>query len=104
MRLPSIKNLVKNRLVDTREEALAVREALRQDFTLDADKIMGTCGLKAIPVPEDAYNNCVTPRHEIEYFDTGDPYVATVMRIDGGSWFIGCWGDTLARLDRSKHE
>lgn len=104
MRLPSIKNLIKNHLVDTLEDAKEIRNCLEEHQYPRANKLMDTCGLESICIPDDAWNNCQTPRHVIDYFNPGDPYVATVMRIDGGSWFIGCWGDTLARLDRSKHE
>lgn len=100
MRLPSILNLIKNHLADTREQAVKIRLALREGFTLDANELMETHGLEAIPVPENAYSACIKPRHEIEYFNAGDPYVPTLMRIDGGNWFIGCWGDSLARLER----
>ena len=103
-RLPSVKNLIQNELANTPKDALAVRDALRNGHIRDANILMNTCGLEAIPIPEDAYSNCTTPRHEIEYFNTGDPYIFTVMRVDGKSWFIGCWGDTLARLDRSHHD
>ena len=43
-------------------------------------------------------DNCQTPKYLIEYFNTGDTYTPTVMRINKKSWFIGCWGDTVESL------
>lgn len=101
MRLPSVKALIQNHLADTRKQAEEIRDALWNGEHKAVNRLLETCGLEAVCIPEGAYSNCEKPRHEVEYFNPGDPYVQTVMRIDGGSWFIGCWGDTLSWLERS---
>ena len=35
----------------------------------------------------------------IEYLNTGDPYEVTVMKIGGGRWVIGAWGDIVEKGD-----
>lgn len=51
--------------------------------------------------PEQAYNNCETPRWEIEYFNAGDPYIPCIMRVNNngvkGAWRIAPTGDFIER-------
>ncbi len=57
--------------------------------------------LEAACWPEEAYNNCETPRWEIEYFNAGDPYIPCIMRVNNngvkGAWRIAPTGDFIER-------
>jgi hypothetical protein len=101
VRLPSVKALIAHGLADTRKKAEEIRDALWNGEHKAVNRLLETWGVESICVPEGCFDRCETPRHEIEYFNPGDPYTATVMRIDRGSWFIGCWGDSLSWLERS---
>ena len=108
MRTPSVKSLIQNDLSDTREQAEEVREALWNDKLTLANRLMGTWGLECIPWPANAFSECITPNHELEYFNAGDPYVPTLVRIDKGSWFVKGYGDVfeacLRRFGKGGHE
>ena len=100
MRLPSVKALIQNHFADTSAQARAIREALTSRLHKTANRLMETHGVETICWPEGAFSNCEAPDHTLEYFNAGDTYSATVLRIDGGAWFIGCWGDTYEAMTR----
>ena len=55
-----------------------------------ASEITECCGVEYIP----AGHNAKSP--SIEYVNTGDPYVTTIMWT-GGRYKVGCWGDIVER-------
>lgn len=108
MRLPSVTRLMAARLADTRKQAEEIRDALWNGQTSKANRLMDTCGIETIPWPANAFSECIVPDHTLEYFNAGDTYATTLLRIDGGSWFVGCWGDTfvacIRRFGKGGHE
>ena len=108
MRVPSVKALIEANLADIPDCAKEIREALWAGDLVKASNLMETHGVECIPWPADAFSQCITPNHELEYFNTGDPYVPTLVRIDGGSWFIKGYDDVLEacirRFGKGGHE
>ena len=104
MRLPSVKKLLGERLVNTRNEATLVRHFLSENKLKKANKILDMYGVETIGWPNGCWSNCQEPTHTLEYFNAGDTYNTTLLRIDGGSWFVGCWGDTYESMERKHGE
>ena len=59
-----------------------------------ADEILGTHGVESIP----AGRNRRSPA--IEYCNAGDPYIPTLLRVNG-SYRVGDWGSITERGDYS---
>ncbi len=53
--------------------------------------IARSCGVESIP----SGHNAASPA--IQYCNTGDPYVMTLMYIAGRGYRVGCWGDIVER-------
>lgn len=100
IKLPSIKSLIEYNLACDEEDAKAIRDALYVGDTAMANSIMGTSGIECIPWPRNAFNNCQTPTHTLKYFNAGDPYVPTLVSLDGRPWYIACYGDVLESRER----
>lgn len=62
------------------------------------DRIMGGHGVESIEKP-DAHGD---GRYSdfIDYVNTGDTYNVTILR-DGGKYWIGTYGDTVEKLERT---
>jgi len=62
------------------------------------DRIMGGSGVESIEKP-DAHGDGRYSDY-IDYVNTGDTYSATILR-DGGKYWIGTYGDTVEKLERT---
>lgn len=91
MACPSVKTLAAAFGV---EKARAIRAVFDDSSSCNVleriDVILGTHGVEYIPQG----HNQRSP--SIEYCNTGDPYITTVMRV-GGVYRVGCWGDIVER-------
>lgn len=91
---PSI-DTIKNGLNVTREQARFVRQAMEaetsdHEIMRRIDDIIHTHGVEYIPKG----HNQKSPA--IDYCNTGDPYITTVLLVNG-RFRIGCWGDIVER-------
>jgi len=40
----------------------------------------------------------------LRYTNTGDTYSEALCSIDGGDWFLSCWGDCYESAEQSRYE
>lgn len=86
---------------DVPEEKFSeIKRLLDERRPRKVEAILGD-SLESVCWPEQAYNNCETPKWEIEYFNPGDPYTPCIMRLNRrgnvGLWRIECTGVYIER-------
>lgn len=98
MRLPSVKTL--SEITNSVEAAKELRKLLEDNADyMTPWKVLDLCDVhvrngSGTEHIERGHNEKSPP---IDYVNCGDPYVSTLMYVEGRGYQVGCWGDIVER-------